>query len=332
MRLSLTAALLVLSTASLAAQPATSDRAAAVRELQMFVNQNATSPITRGGVRGTQHFAITDVSGCEVRVEQDAILTMVRHRFAAALDLARLAPEADVSISDQGPGVRRVDVLTSDGDSTIVVARVVGLLGSESRLPGRREYGYMFTFRGQPEAEEARRLLVRAITACGGRPLAPRARAKAVADRLYAAGNDSATLRLKRSCRETIARRVGSAAASTLPNDSGLTVSRWNPDRLYINGTVRIDGVANRFQCVFLKRDGQYVPSEDPPWVEPDRPMVIPAGTRGRPGPQPVRKSRIASLTAESLTASKPANMGPEFTSKKASRPVSGNALKSAAP
>jgi hypothetical protein len=47
---------------------------------------------------------------------------------------------------------------------------------------------------------------------------------------------------------------------------------------------------------------------------------------------QPTRKSRMASLTALALTASKPANMGPLLTSRNTSSPVSGCALKSAAP
>lgn len=247
-------ALLLLAAAPLAAQPST-DRATAVGALRDFVNRNGTAPIDDGRVRGTYTVEIEGVNGCELRIKDVSALTIVRHQFEAALDLAKLSPDPEVLRSNSAPANRDVRMYTTLGDSAVSSARVLGLLGQERRLDPTKLRGYAFTFRDAATAGEARRLLARAITACGGRPMSPGLRARIVADRLYEAGNDPATFRLKQACRRRIAQVAG--AGASLPGDSTFRASRSDRN-LFISGPVTVGGRAKHFECSFYKRNERY--------------------------------------------------------------------------
>jgi hypothetical protein len=248
-------ALLLLAAAPLAAQPSTNDRAAAVGALRDFVNRNGTAPIDDGRVRGTYTVEIKGVSGCELRIADVSALTIVRHQFEVSLDLAKLSPDPEVLRSGSAPANRDVRAYTTSGDSAVAFVRVLGMLGQESRLPPSKGREYAFTFRDAATAGEARRLLARAITACGGRPASLALRARIVADRLYKAGNDPATFRLKQVCRRRIVALAG--AGASLPSDSTFQTSRYERS-LHFSATVTAGGQARPFVCSFDKVGEQF--------------------------------------------------------------------------
>ncbi len=262
------ALLLFLPAAPLAAQPATATRDTTTDALRTFIYENGATRIDNGRVRGSTTFLVIGGTGCELRVSEDVRLTQVTRHFVSTLDLSRFSPVVDVLPSPSGPMNRNVEIMTSDGDTTIQIERTATIMGVRQRLTVPRAARHAFVFR-EGRAAEGQRLLARAITACGGRPMAAGARAKLVAEHLHEMGNDPATFRLKQVCRRRL-REVAGAGAS-LPGDSTFQTSRYERS-LHFSGAVTVGGQARPFVCSFNKLGEQFELDEAklyPPRTDP---------------------------------------------------------------
>jgi len=265
LRLLLTAACVALLASPLSAQ----GDSAAETALAALMTRNGVTRIYTGTIEMTVTVTVERAAPCEF-VVVDRTESVAPHLDSLTLPLRALSPAVRLE-KWEDRDVWSVYVETTSGRPELSIRRALKSPSGRIAVPvGKQDFSY----HDETVAQAVAAGLGKVIRACGGTPQPAEVRSRVAAASIEEEGNDPASLRMKESCKQTVAEMMRNPPSATFaPVEEWSVIARDRTRERTFSSTVEAANamggrVRATFFCTFEKIGDS--------WVPRGRPLIAP--------------------------------------------------------